>query len=319
MPSEQLPQVLHTYQNHHLDSTRWGPYSPQDDDIVISTSLKSGTTWTQGIVRELIVHSLNSHDSDTPERVPLRDDKSSLWPDWRPGAADIEALYEQLEAQAHRRFLKTHLPLDGLPFYPQVKYLVIGRDARDVFMSLWNHYSNYTDDFYKTLNEASDLIGKPYPRCPENIHAFWHSWINQGWFDWEQEGYPFWGNMHHTQTWWNYRHLDNIQFFHYADMLADPKAEIERIASFLGFEILDEALSGIVQHISLSAMRQRDREAGHRTIFKEGANAFFFKGTNGRWKEVLSEDEIAQYEKTAAKVLSPDCARWLEEGRAVLS
>ena len=102
-------------------------------------------------------------------------------------------------------------------------------------------------------------------------------------------------------------------------MLADPKAEIERIASFLGFEILDEALSGIVQHISLSAMRQRDREAGHRTIFKEGANAFFFKGTNGRWKEVLSEDEIAQYEKTAAKVLSPDCARWLEEGRAVLS
>jgi len=37
MPSAQLPQVLHTYQNHHLDSTRWEPYVPRDDDIVIST------------------------------------------------------------------------------------------------------------------------------------------------------------------------------------------------------------------------------------------------------------------------------------------
>jgi aryl sulfotransferase len=319
IPSEALPQLLHTYQNHHIDSTRWAPYSPRDDDIVISTSYKSGTTWTQAIVRELIAHSLGSHDADAPKRIPLQDNKSSLWPDWRPGAEDIEAFYEQLEAQAHRRFLKTHLPLDGFPFYPQVKYLVIGRDARDVFMSLWNHYSGYTDDFYKMLNEAPELTGEPYPRCPENIHAFWHSWINQGWFDWEQEGYPFWGNMHHTQTWWNYRHLDNIQFFHYADMLAHPKGEIERMASFLDIEISDETLPAIVQDTSLSAMRQRDIEAGAHTIFKDGANTFFFKGTNGRWKNVLSEEELAMYETTKSRVLTSDCACWLEQGRVALT
>lgn len=42
----ELPQVIHTYQNHSLDSTRWQQHQPRAGDIVISTSIKSGTTWT---------------------------------------------------------------------------------------------------------------------------------------------------------------------------------------------------------------------------------------------------------------------------------
>lgn len=308
-----------------MDSTRWDAYSPRDDDIVISTSIKSGTTWMQVIVRELIVQGLDSHEASsserilpqrvTPDRRPLQDHSSSFWLE-ATFNREIGTLYETLEAQKHRRFIKTHLPLDGLPFYPQVKYLVVGRDARDVFMSLWNHYANYTDDFYKKINEASDLVGKPCPRCPEDIHAFWQSWISQGWFDWEQEGYPFWGNMHHAQTWWNYRHLDNIQFFHYADLLANPIEEIERIAEFLDIDVSGEAISTIVLYTSLSTMRQRRLEAEAHPIFQGGANTFFFKGTNGRWRDVLSDDELAMYEAAKSQVLSLECARWLEQGRA---
>ena len=51
----------------------------------------------------------------------------------------------RLEAQAHRRFIKSHLPLDALPYFPQVRYIVVVRDPRDVFMSFWNHYSAMTD------------------------------------------------------------------------------------------------------------------------------------------------------------------------------
>ena len=313
------PQVTYIYQNHHMDSTRWDAYSPRDNDIVISTSIKSGTTWMQVIVRELIVHALDNHDASISQRIPqqrpLQDHGSSFWLE-ATFSREIGTLYETLEAQKHRRFIKTHLPLDGLPFYPQVKYLVVGRDPRDVFMSLWNHYANYTDDFYKKINGAPDLVGQPFPHCPEDIHAFWQSWISQGWFDWEQEGYPFWGNMHHAQSWWNYRHLANIQFFHYADLLANPTGEIERIAKFLDIDISGEAISTIVQHTSLSSMRQRRLEAESHPIFQGGANTFFYKGSNGRWRDVLSEDELAMYEVTKSQVLSLECARWLEEGRA---
>lgn len=260
MPSEQLPQVLHTYQNHHLDSTRWKPYAPRDDDIVISTFLKSGTTWTQGIVRELIVHSLESHDADAPKQAPLPDKKSSLWPD-ACFAGEIERLYQDLEAQTHR--------ISQNPFaVGWIAFLSPGqisgdwaRCSRCIYVPMESLLKLY-GDFYKMINEDLDLIGAPCPRCPDDIHDFWQGWISQGWFDWEQEGYPYWGNMHHAQTRWNYRHLANMQFFHYADMLADPKDEIKRIADFLDIEVSDETLTAIVQHTSLSAMQQRNAKAG---------------------------------------------------------
>ena len=52
-------------------------------------------------------------------------------------------------------------------------------------------------------------------------------------------------------------------------------------------------------------------------IFTGGRSAFIHKGTNGRWKGVLSEGELELYEEAKRRVLSPDCAKWLEEGGPV--
>jgi aryl sulfotransferase len=320
--SGQLLIPTRTYRSHHLDSTRWDPYIPRNDDIIISTSYKSGTTWTQNIVRELIARAMQQAGVDDPTLLPKPDTDSGIWPDarWR---APLHELYVELEAQRHRRFLKTHLARDGLPIYAQVKYLVIARDPRDVFMSLWNHYAAYTDHFYAKLNNEPGRPGSPCPRCPADIHEFWRMWINRGWFDWEQEGYRFWGNMHHNQSWWEYRQLDNILLLHYADMLADPAGEIQRIARFLEIEVTDQGIELLVAHTSLAAMRQRavaaeENENGPQS-FRDGARTFFYKGTNGRWQGVLTEEELAMYERTKTNVLSPDCARWLEQGRQALA
>ena len=45
---------------------------------------------------------------------------------------------------------------------------------------------------------------------------------------------------------------------------------------------------------------------------------FFYKGTNGRWREVLTAAELAMYEEKAAQVLTPACRAWLEQGRVAL-
>ena len=78
-----------------------------------------------------------------------------------------------------------------------------------------------------------------------------HEWIGQGWFPWESEGYPYWGNPHHTQSWWAYRHLPNILFVHYNDLLADLAGEILRVADFLEIPLSAEALPSIMQAASL--------------------------------------------------------------------
>lgn len=307
------------YRRHAVDSTRWQVYLPLDDDIVISTAPKSGTTWTQAIARELIVHAMRQAGVTDPAQFPAPDDGSSFWMEG-PYTFPIDQLQAKLEAQPHRRFLKSHLPLDGLPFYPQVKYLIIGRDQRDVFMSLWNYYSAFSEEMY-------DPARNPEPRCPADIHDFWRMWISSGCTDWEQQGYPFIGSMYHVQSWWNHRHLDNILLIHYADLKADPLGEIRCIADFLEIEISDEALAKVADQTSFGNMRQRaiaaetasEGQLPRSRMFRDGVRRFFHKGTNGRWQGVLTEAELAMYEQVKARLLTPDCARWVELGRAALA
>lgn len=306
--TEQLPKVIHTYQNYTLDSTRWQCYRPRPDDIVIATSYKSGTTWMQEIVRQLVFLG-----QTTPQKDDIALWEVSPWLDarWAPLAEVID----KLEAQQHRRFIKTHLALDGLPFYSQVKYIVVGRDARDVAMSMWNHYAEFTEEAYESMNNTPGRVGEPLAP-PLDIHDYWRNWITRGWFPWEHEGYPFWGNLHHTQTWWDYRHLPNILFVHYNDLKANLTGEIQRIASFLDIAVNEDRLPEILQAISLDAMRHKAEqlEPGMKAGWKDGAKTFFFKGTNGRWKHLFSAEELTLYDEKAAKVLTQDCRAWLEQG-----
>ena len=304
------PRVRHTYLSHHLDSTRWESYTPRDDDVVIATYIKSGTTWMQAIVSHLIFQDLQARS--LMEVSPWID--TSLWPITRVELAKL------LDAMEHRRFLKSHLPLDGLPFYPAVKYIVVGRDARDVFLSLWNHYRNYTPEFYERANQPAH-IKRPLPPCPVDIREFWRQWTTRGWFAWESQGYPFWSILHHTQTWWDFRHLPNILFVHYNDLLQDLEGEIRRVARYLEIDASEELLSRIAHAVSFGTMkRQADRLVpDHEVTFSSGARVFVNKGTTGRWRAVLDEEDLKLYEAAVARELPSDCARWLENGRLVNS
>jgi aryl sulfotransferase len=310
----QLPQLTRTYQNHNLDSTRWQQFQPRPDDIVITTSIKSGTTWMQEIVRQLIFCG----EAAAPERDNTSLWQVSPWLEWPILPRDV--VLGTLAAQPHRRFIKSHLPLDGLPYFPQVKYILVGRDARDVAMSLWNHYAEFNDVVFGT-NSVPDGTGDPFPLPPPDIHTFWRDWIGRGWFAWESEGYPFWGNLYHTQSWWPYRHLSNILFVHYNDLKSDLAGEIHHIADFLEIPLADSALASILQATGFHAMREREDRLNDRMriAWKEGAKTFFHKGTNGRWRDVLSAADLDLYEAKAAQVLTPDCRAWLEEGRVALA
>jgi hypothetical protein len=51
-------------------------------------------------------------------------------------------VFADLAAQTHRRFIKTHTPLDGIPNDPTVTYICVGRDPRDVALSMDHHIDN---------------------------------------------------------------------------------------------------------------------------------------------------------------------------------
>ncbi|WOJ92897.1 sulfotransferase domain-containing protein [Congregibacter variabilis] len=307
-----FPQVTRTYQNHHLDSTRWEEYEPRSTDIIVTTSYKAGTTWTQQILDEMFYGKM------TP-RPEFND--VTPWPDARFLPIPREQLGPYMEAIPGRRFIKSHLPLDGLPYYPQVQYFIVARDARDVFMSFYNHYSRYTDTAMSMMN-APDVVGDPLPPCPQDPRELWQGWMTRGWFDWESEGYPFWANLGHTASYWAHRHLPNFHFFHYSDMLRDHAGVVSRMAEAAQFDITPEDLERIVTNTTFDHVKSKAKEMDAKgdprgVVFKDGAEGFFFKGTNGRWKEVLTDEDLQLYEQAKKKVLTPDCIKWLEEGGQV--
>ncbi len=308
--AESTPTTTHVYQNHHLDSTRWQLVEPRAGDIVITTSYKSGTTWTQEIFNAL----LNDGVDPMPETRTV-----SPWVDARFHSSR-EDLAKACEALEGRRFFKSHLPFDGLPWWPEAHYVVVCRDPRDVFMSFANHYGAYTELAFDLLN-GGDRLGPPLPPCPDDVHELWRAWMTRGWFEWESEGYPFWSNLHHTATYWPWRHLPNVMLLHYADMLADHEGAVRRLAEFGGIDVDDAKVARVVERTTFANMKKKaseseDPNALRPQFFAGGSKTFFHKGTNGRWRDVLSEEELKLYEDAKARVLEPDCARWLEEGGA---
>ena len=301
----EIPKVTHVYQNHHLDSTRWKYFQPRLDDIVISTSYKAGTTWMQTIVANLLYPN---------DDIPLPVTELSPWLDMR--VYPLEHVLNTLNAQSGRRFIKTHLPLDGLSYNPHIQYVVVGRDARDVFMSLLNHWENHTEAFYAAMNSIPGRVGEAFPKFSSNVQAIWKDWMTKGWFEWESEGYPYWGHMNHCMTWWKYRHLPNIKFVHYSDLLSDLEGQMRDIARFLRIAVPDNRWANIVKACQFETVKKNpEKVTGDKSFaFKGGANTFIHKGTNGRWKGFLKESDLALYTAAKERVMTEQAAHWLEQG-----
>lgn len=303
-----LPVVTHVHQNHHMDTTRWYGFKPRPDDIVVATSYKSGTTFTQTIVANLLFP-----DGDLPG--PVMD--FCPWVDFRMNPLDD--MMTMLEAQTHRRSMKSHLPLDGLPYHSEVKYIAVSRDPRDVFMSLLNHHSSHPDSFFETMNNMPGRVGNPFPRYVDDIKLNWRNWITKGWFEWESDGYPYWSHLRHAKTFWDYRHLPNILLVHFNDLLADLDGQMQRIADYLDIEVPAEQWDAVVERCTFASVKKDPGKivgANTANAFKGGADTFIHKGTNGRWVDVLDEEDLALYDAAMSK-LPADYADWLQNGGAV--
>jgi len=299
------------YHTAIMDSTRWNNYVPRNGDIVIATFPKCGTTWTQRIVDLLIFQ--------TPEPRPVV--TNAPWLD-ATIFGPIEADLAKLEAQTHRRFIKTHLPFDSVPIYEGVKYIHVARDGRDACISMHNHMLGFRPEMLARMAEAAKADPKLHPRrreTPEDPRAFYLNWIGDAEAD-VTEAYgielPF---FEYENTYWRERKRENVLFVHYNDMKADLAGEMRRIAKFLDIKVPDSVLPTLAQAATFESMR-KDGDAlvpMAKMAWDKGAERFINKGTNERWKEFLNADDLARYERQAAKYWSKAEDAWIRHGRLV--
>ena len=276
-PSRQVIKTLMS------DSERWDQVKLRDDDIIVATWGKTGTTLTQQMVYQLVTGG-----ADDVAAIAV-----SPWIERRAGDP-VETMAAMLEAQTHRRVMKTHLPFESAPFLETIKYVYVGRDARDVAWSLHNHVMLELEQ----LNAA----GRQTPQPDGGVREFYLHWLENEAFG---QGEPsLWANV---QSWWNQRHRPNVLLLHFANLIADLTGEMRRLAAFLEIPIDEARLPSLVERCGLDYMRKQ--ATGSRL-----PAGFFNKGINGRWRDVLSPEEVALCDEVAGKKLTPDCAHWLKTG-----
>jgi aryl sulfotransferase len=296
------PRKEREVHNHHFDSTVWNDFEFRNDDIVIATYAKSGTTWTQQIVSQLLFRGAEG----------LSVAEMSPWLDLRIPPKEVKL--SALQGQAHRRFVKTHLPVDALVFSPKAKYLYIARDGRDVVWSMYNHHANANDLWYEALNDTPGRVGPPISRPTPDVRQYFREWL-------ERDGHPFWPFWENVRSWWNVRQLPNVLLVHFNDLKRDLEGGIRRMAEFLDIEVDEECFPRIVEHCSFDYMKAHASPSVPLggVFWEGGAETFVYKGTNGRWRNMLTPEDISDYERRALAELGPECATWLAGGKHMLS
>lgn len=291
------PQKTREFNNHHFDSTIWNDFEFRDNDIFIATYAKSGTTWLQQIISQLIFNG--EEGLEVAEMSP--------WVDLRVPPKEVKL--PAIEQQTHRRFLKTHLPVDALVFSPKSKYIYIGRDGRDVVWSMYNHHVNANDLWYQALNDTPGRVGPPIEKPPESIVEYYHDWLNK-------DGHPFWPFWENVKSWWEIRNLPNVYMLHFANLKSNMPSEIKKIAEFLEIEIDPNKWNDILEHCSFEYMKEHATKSVPLggAFWDGGSKTFINKGVNGRWKDVLSQEDSSKYEEMAMEKFGEDCARWINTG-----
>ena len=299
MPSTiDWPVKARELHSHHFDSTIWNDFRFRDDDIIIATYGKAGTSWTQQMIAQMMF-------GGDPELAVA---EMSPWLDLRVPPKQVKL--PEVEAQTHRRFMKTHLPVDALVFSPQAKYIYIGRDGRDVVWSLYNHHANANDLWYDALNNTPGRVGPPIERPPEDIHQYWQDWM-------DKDGFPFWSFWENVRSWWAIRDLPNVMMIHFTDLKRDMPGEMRKIAAFLDIEIDETRWDTIVEYCTFDWMKANATKSVPLggAFWDAGAEVFINKGVNGRWKDTLTAEDNARYEAMARSELGDACAQWLQTGQ----
>ncbi|XP_077303537.1 sulfotransferase 1 family member D1-like isoform X1 [Lithobates pipiens] len=241
-------------------------FQAREDDIMINTYPKSGTTWMSEIL-DLI---LNNGDTKKTARGAIYDRVPFL----EFAVPNVAKGTEILDSMETQRVIKSHLPMELVPqsfWEKNCKVIYVARNPKDVLVSYYHFYQM--------------AIVHPDPGTFEEFfQGFMDGTIAFG--SWSQ----------HVKGWWKIRQQKNVLYIFYEDMLEDPKREIKKVLKFIEKDLPDDVLEKIHQHTTFKAMKE-NKMSNYSTIpsfvMDHNISPFMRKGVCGDWKNHLT---VAQNE-----------------------
>jgi hypothetical protein len=245
----------------------------------------------------------------------------SPWLDMR--LRPVEEVHAALDAQTHRRFIKTHTPLDGLPDADGVTYVVVGRDPRDVAVSMDHHFANLNFDVIeRLLSQAADRPPSEDAAAPA---PQWTADRRQRLLRWIDDDDPpsvtlssLRGTIWHLADAWTRRHETDVVLVHYGDLSRDLEGEMRRLAGRLGITVPERRWPELVEAATFHRMRARSTEVvpDERLGLFTDSRSFFHTGSSGQWRDVLTDQDIHRYHQRLDSIAPTDLVHWLHHGAA---
>jgi aryl sulfotransferase len=322
--------TLFHYTSDDEDSARWWRFPLRDGDIIVSTRSKSGTTWMQMICLLLVFQA-----------APLRDALGRLSP-WLdrlfPPEDEVRAL---LAAQTHRRVIKTHTPLDGVPQDPRVTYIVVARHPLDAAVSMYHHSRNLDRERLRVLMNRSEQVtanaddAAPADAAPDDAAPDTapdeatpppvtsmplREWL-LAYIDWDPQPRQWLdslpGTMLHLSDAWARRDAGNVVLVHYDDLWDDLDGSMRHLSCRLGIPVDGARIQALVRAAGFEAMRADPERSVPETlgVFKDNA-AFFRRGGSGEGPALAGKDGMNRYRARVEGLAPPELLAWLHRDRA---
>jgi hypothetical protein len=303
---------MRRYRGLIADSARWERFAFRPDDVIISTPSKCGTTWMQNIVGMLLL-----------DRPDLGAPISSLSPWLDMLIRTDDEVFGLLERQRHRRFIKTHTPLDGVPRLPSVTYITVIRHPLDVAMSDLDHSEN--ERFDRLVELRTTAVGSEAPAkgalddAPEEPAAYLRWFIDN---DVEPTGSGPYGLADYSNqalTYWNARREPNVHLFHYADLWADRDREMRKVAAALGVDVDEDRWPTFVEAAGIDSMRARAGDTAPEVAagIWRSPERFFRVGGTRDWAALLDDQDLAHFNERLGE-LTGHATDWVLRGRVAL-
>ncbi|XP_012670019.1 sulfotransferase family 2, cytosolic sulfotransferase 2 [Clupea harengus] len=256
-----VPKVLHTPEGLKY----YEEFNFRQDDILIVTYPKSGTTWMQEIVP-----LIQSEGDLTPvETIPN-------W-DRVPWLEEHRANVLNLDERPSPRIFATHYHYHMMPdsfFKVKPKVLYVLRHPKDVFTSSFHYYGM-----------ASFLVN------PGTVDEFLDTFLNGkvmfgSWFD-------------HVNGWIHAKDQEHILYLFYEEMIMDLKESVRKLSCFMGKSLSQDIIEKIADHCVFKNMK-KNKMSNYSMVstefFDQTKSEFLRKGTAGDWKNTLTATQSDHFD-----------------------
>lgn len=256
--------------------------------LFISSYPKSGTTWMQAIIYNLLSNG-NQNFKHISEYSPFFEIEKTWMVPQDGSTMTLKQIYEDNHRQLNWRVFNTHLRWDMMPKAPNMRYIYVVRNGKDVALSFFQHLSNQ-DDADCFTGSLLDFVNQ---WC-DGVIPF-GNWINhlQSWM----EAY-----QNHNSVVVDGQEQPTILLVRYEDMIAQPLECVLRIISHLELEINAERAQELLQYVSFDYMKTHQEQYMPISVPWKECYSFIRNGKVGDSANYFTEEHDAVHNKMLKRI-----------------